>query len=342
MNFNQWKINFVLLLFVSSLVTVTMLIVGTDILKDLKVKETQINNLIDEVGALRGEKETGTVTHSSARPLATTEFTTDAYAPTNQQTVGTPTLPPENTKGQNVYLIVGQHSKLTDTIMVGVVDHDKKRITLMSVPRDFYINGRKINEYYEFFGIQKLADQITKITNLTVDKYVIVDMQSFKTFVDKIGGVDVYVEKGLVDTLYPTEKKGYQTFSISKGLHHLDGNTALKYARSRESTSDFDRARRQQQVIKAIKDTLEKKENLVQLISDVYGSIKGNVETNITYIDALMTFNTVRGYAISADHVFSTSNLLYSTYSTGGQYILLPKAKNYSEIQKTISDWLNQ
>ncbi len=337
MNFNQWKINFVLLLFVSSLVMVTMLIVGTDILKDLKVKETQINNLIDEVGALRGEKETGTVTHSSARPLATT----DIYNP-NQGVIDRQTLLLESTAGQKVYLIVGQHSKLTDTIMVGVVDHDKKRITLMSIPRDFYINGRKINEYYEFFGIQKLADQIAKITNLTVDKYVIVDMQSFKTFVDKIGGVDVYVEKGLVDTLYPTEKKGYQTFSISKGLHHLDGDTALKYARSRESTSDFDRAKRQQQVIKAIKDTLEKKENLIQLISDVYGSIKGNVETNITYIDALMTFNTVRGYAISSDHVLSTSNLLYSTYSTGGQYILLPKDKNYSEIQKTINDWLNQ
>lgn len=341
MNFNQWKINFVLLLFVSSLVMVTTLIVGTDILKDLRVKEAQINNLIDEVGALRGEKEIGTVSHSSARPLATTEFTTDTYT-SNQEVTGTQTLPPENTAGQKVYLIVGQHSKLTDTIMVGVVDHDKKRITLMSIPRDFHINGRKINEYYEFFGIQKLADQITKITNLTVDKYVIVDMQSFKTFVDKIGGVDVYVEKGLVDTLYPTEKKGYQTFSISKGLHHLNGDTALKYARSRESTSDFDRAKRQQQVIKAIKETLEKKENLVQLISDVYGSIKGNVETNITYIDALMTFNAVRGYAISSDHVLSTSNLLYSTYSTGGQYILLPKAKNYSEIQKTISDWLNQ
>ncbi len=333
----HWKINFTLLTAIMAIVTIAVLIVGTDILRDLKVKDAQINKLIDEVGALKGE------TPSPARSAAMKTLSQDQFAIDLAGTTGIPTAQAaENTKAQTVYLIVGQHSKLTDTIMVSVVDSQRKKVTLFSIPRDFHINGRKINEYYEFFGIQKLAEQITQITNLTIDKYVIVDMQSFKKFVDGIGGIDVNVEKGLVDTLYPTEKKGYQTFSISKGVHHMNGELALKYARSRETTSDFDRARRQQEVIKAIKQTLESKEDLIQLVGNIYDSIKGNIETNVSYIDAILSFNTVRGYTMSTNHVFSTANHLYSTHSTGGQYILLPKVKGYGEMQKAIGDWLNE
>jgi LCP family protein required for cell wall assembly len=333
----HWKINFTLLTAIVSIVTIAVLIVGTDILRDLKVKDAQINKLIDEVGALKGESP------SPSRSAAMQTLSPDQFAIDSASSTGIPVAQAaENTKAQTVYLIVGQHSKLTDTIMVSVVDTQRKKVTLFSIPRDFHINGRKINEYYEFFGIQKLAEQITQITNLTIDKYVIVDMQSFKKFVDGIGGIDVNVEKGLVDTLYPTEKKGYQTFSISKGVHHMNGELALKYARSRETTSDFDRARRQQEVIKAIKQTLEGKEDLIQLVGNIYDSIKGNIETNVSYIDAIMSFNAIRGYSMSTNHVFSTGNYLYSTHSTGGQYILLPKVKGYGDMQKAIGDWLNE
>lgn len=340
---NHWKINFVLLLAVSTLATVTMLIVGTDILKDLKVKESQISRLIDEVGEIKSVQE-GNGLHAAASIVAPMASVPGATATVSLAM--DPSLPSAptaaNTSKQNVYLLVGQHSKLTDTIMLGVVDHERKRITLMSIPRDFAINGRKINEYYQFFGIKKLAEEITKMTNLTIDKYVIVDMKSFTKFIDDIGGVDLYVEKALTDYSYPTEKKGYQVFSIAKGLHHLNGATALKYARSRHSTSDFDRAKRQQELIKAVKAELEKKSDLVELVQNIYDSVKGNIETNISYLEAIMQFNTIRSYVVSTNHVFTTSNLLYSTHNTGGQYILLPKAKNYSEIQKTIQEWLNQ
>lgn len=336
---NHWKINFVLLLIISTLTTLTLFVVGTDILSDLRVKESQINRLIDEVGELKANGQLAN-THPAAAGTQTLASTTGNQLQDTMLSISQTIV--ANTAKQNVYLIVGQHSKLTDTIMVGIVDHEKKRITLFSIPRDFAINGRKINEYYEFFGIKKLAEEITEMTNLSIDKYVIVDMKSFKQFIDDIGGVDVYVEKGLTDYSYPTEKKGYQTFSISQGLHHLDGDTALKYARSRHSTSDFDRAKRQQDLIKAVKAELEKKPDLVKLIQSIYDSVKGNVETNVSYLEAIMQFNAIRGYVVSTNHVFTTSDLLYSTHNTGGQYILLPKAKNYSEIQKTIQDWLNQ
>lgn len=328
---NQWKLNFVLLFVITALMTGTMFVVGTDILKDLKVKDAQINKLIDEVGKIEGGKEVEGFHAAALDKIIDGNTLIPAFANIVQ---------PKNQATQNVYLIVGQHSKLTDTIMIGVVDSATKKITLISIPRDFWINGRKINEYYEFFGVKKLADELTEITNLSIDKYVIVDMRSFKKFIDDIGGIDINVEKSLYDYSYPAENNAYQIFSIDKGFHHLDGDTALKYARSRHSTTDFDRSQRQQEIIKSVKAELEKKGNLIQLVGNIYDSVKGNIETNISYVDAIMIFNTVRGYAVSTNHVFTTSDLLYSTSSTSGQYILLPKAKNYSEIQKTIQDWL--
>ncbi len=332
---NHWKINFILLLAVSTLTTIAVLIVCTDILRDLKVKESQITKLIDEVGTLK----------SGSQPTAraTTTETTQAITSTEKITIGQESkLIPGPEKEMQTFLIVGHHSKLTDTIMVAVVDHKTKKVTLLSIPRDFATNGRKINEYYEFFGIKKLAEEITKITSLQIDKYAIVDMKSFKQFVDSIGGVDITIEKDLIDYNYPTEKKGYQTFSLKKGTHRLNGDLALKFARSRKSTSDFDRAKRQQELLKAIRTTLESKNDIIGLLEDIYNSTKDNVETNISFIDAVFTWRSTQGYKISTNHVFTTSDLLYSTHNTAGQYILLPKAKNYSEIQQKVSEWLQE
>ncbi len=331
---NHWKINFVLLLIVSTLASVTMLVVSSDILRDLKVKESQITKLIDEVGALKSNSQSVTTISPDA---------TQALASTEKIMIGQEAkfIPPPE-KDQQTFLIVGHHSRLTDTIMVAVVDHITKKVTLLSIPRDFATNGRKINEYYEFFGIKKLAEEITKITNLSIDKYAIVDMKSFKQFIDSIGGIDITVEKDLIDYNYPTEKKGYQTFSMKKGTHHLDGDLALKYARSRKSTSDFDRSKRQQDLLKAVKATLESKKDIIGMLENIYNSTKDNVETNISFIDAIFTWKNTQGYKISTNHVFTTSDLLYSTHNTAGQYILLPKAKNYTDIQEKVQEWLQE
>ncbi|NOZ44269.1 MAG: LCP family protein [bacterium] len=91
------------------------------------------------------------------------------------------------------------------------------------------------------------------------------------------------VPNTLYDTEYPEAKK-YVTFKIEKGLHHLDGATALKYARSRHSTSDFDRSRRQQQIIETVVDKLMSKENIgsISRIRSLYNDYSKMVFTNIS------------------------------------------------------------
>jgi hypothetical protein len=70
--------------------------------------------------------------------------------------------------------------------------------------------------------------------------------------VDELGGVDIEVPYDIVDREYPGPNYSYETFEITEGPHHLDGETALKYVRSRHTTSDFGRSARQQQLLQAL------------------------------------------------------------------------------------------
>ena len=105
--------------------------------------------------------------------------------------------------------------------------------------------------------MQLLKDKVREITGENIDYSVTLDFDGFVKFIDLLGGVDINVPEDLTDNEYPAgEDLAYTTFSIKKGQQTLDGATALKYARSRHSTSDFDRSIRQQLVIKAVKEKL--------------------------------------------------------------------------------------
>lgn len=315
----HWKINFIIFICVVSVATLAMLFTGIGIVKDLKVKQAQINVLIDEIGILKGgSTPAGEATNAKLFPMITEV--------------------PEQTKNQESYLLVGQHSGLTDTIILAI--KKDSIVTLVSIPRDFAINGRKINEFYEFFGPEKLAEEVTGITGLPIHKYVIIDMKAFSTFIDAIGGIDVVVERGISDYMYPKNNIDYETFSISAGPHHLDGDTALKYARSRKTTSDFDRSRRQQDIIKAVKVRLEQGDFL-PILKELYGNLTENVTTNISFVEAAQLATGISGITINPTKGLDTTNYLYQTYNKAGQYILLPKTGDYTDIQKQIQDWIS-
>ncbi len=166
---------------------------------------------------------------------------------------------------------------LTDTIMVASVDSRTKSAVLLSIPRDLYVTKSdkmgtgRINELYRNYkyylkrtekmttedasrgALEELSREIGRKIGLPIHRVVKVDFTAFSDVVDALGGVDVMVEKDLVDNEYPRANDvGYETFSVSAGLQHFDGETALKYARSRHSTSDFDRGLRQQALITAL------------------------------------------------------------------------------------------
>lgn len=235
-------------------------------------------------------------------------------------------------------LLVGTHGSLTDTLLLASINQEKETVTLVSIPRDLFVHGRKINEYYYKYGAQKLQDIVGEVSGRTVDKYFVVDLKGFVTIVDLLGGVDITVEKAITDYSYPNGTGGYETFSVGAGAQHLDGVTALKYARSRHSTSDFDRAVRQQQIIQAVRAKLEAFDVFTNIDDAValFQAAADAVSTDVDVFDGMNYWKRFHEFTVEQGNVLTTSNYLYSTISTGGQYILLPKTGDWQEIQEYI------
>lgn len=176
--------------------------------------------------------------------------------------------------GRTNILMLGMGGKnhpggmLSDTIIIASYEWQTKKMAMISVPRDLWVyipnyGYAKINEAYAYgeknpkvagSGSQAAADTVSKIFDIPIHYTVSIDFTGFEKMVDEIGGIDIMVDKDLVDYSYPADNMvDYAPLKISAGLQHMNGDLALKYARSRKSTSDFDRSKRQEQVLFAIK-----------------------------------------------------------------------------------------
>jgi LCP family protein required for cell wall assembly len=341
------------------------------LLGEMKNKDFQVNSLIDEVGELREEnmllyqKFTGgeTVLNMVAETVLELEgkvndvHDEEVFGLQKQLTEAQDRILLQSEAVESLVdagvsyepmvaedetldiLILGTHGSLTDTIMLASVNPELESVTLLSIPRDLAVNGRRINEFYYRYGMEALRDQIYEITGLYPEQYAVVDLAAFEQIVNILGGIDVYVEKDLYDTRYPGPNFTYETFSVTAGHHHFDGVTALKYARSRKSTNDFDRAKRQQQIVEAVRqriedlDLLSNSDELIGIFNTVYSS----VDTDIDLLSFLSYLKQYREFGIEQGHVLSTSNYLYSTYNVSGAYVLLPNAGDYSEIWEYVA-----
>jgi LCP family protein required for cell wall assembly len=214
----------------------------------------------------------------------------------------------------------GDHewTDLTDTIILASINTKKKTVTMLSIPRDLYVSypsgwAWRINELYgkwkkafsEAKAMSYLEDKVEEITWEKTDYFLNIDFSGFVKFVDLLWWVEINVPNDLVDTEYPDYNYWYETFKIKKWKQMLDWEVALKYARSRHSTNDFDRSLRQQLVIKAIKTKLLDLNyigNPTKLQSLFY-AINSNVKTD-------MWIKEIIGLALLAkeipnDHMFS-------------------------------------
>lgn len=237
-------------------------------------------------------------------------------------------------------LLLGTNGSHTDTIMVASINTEKEKISLFSVPRDLYINGRKINEYYTYYGVDTLERMVEEATGLQIDHYAQVDLDGFVEIVDVLGGVDVHVSKAIYDGLYPNSSGGYSPYSIDVGDHHFDGEEALRYARSRESTSDFDRAGRQQLILSAVRTKITQLDSIMDLkeLSEIFQTALSSSETDLNVLDIASYYYDYHDFDLSTGFVLTSSNYLYSLINEGGAYILLPRTGNFDEIHEVISN----
>lgn len=187
---------------------------------------------------------------------------------------------------------------LTDTMILVKINKDLKTVSMFSVPRDMYVDyphwwQGKLNEvYYRWLWFYKqdeskaMTDLIGKIKQITgeeINYYANIDFSGFKKIIDALWWIEVNVPEDLIDTEYPDWNYWYETFKIKKGLQTLNWETALKYARSRHSTSDFDRSLRQQLIISGIKDRIQNMWYLTDAskIKGLYLTLKENLKTNM-------------------------------------------------------------
>jgi anionic cell wall polymer biosynthesis LytR-Cps2A-Psr (LCP) family protein len=181
---------------------------------------------------------------------------------------------------------------------------------------------------------------------IPIDYYISVDFEGFVKMVDKVGGVDILVEKDLYDPFYPANNMiDYAPFKISAGLHHMDGATALKYARSRETTSDFDRSRRQEQVLVAVKEKILSSETLANpiKITELINLMGSHIRTNFSINEIRAFWDNMKGLDTSniINKVFDTapgSPLTALTDERG--YIIIPKKGigNYTDLQVIVQN----
>jgi LCP family protein required for cell wall assembly len=155
----------------------------------------------------------------------------------------------------------------TDTMMLVSIDPETQSASILSIPRDLYVvipgRGRdRINTAFVYGSVDNnpaggalLAMQTVEYNlGVYIDHYLMVDFSAVTNGINQIGGIDVYVPYIINDPTFPSMDYGFDPLYIPSGQQHFDGATALKYARTRHQDNDFYRARRQQQVVLAVRD----------------------------------------------------------------------------------------
>jgi LCP family protein required for cell wall assembly len=264
-------------------------------------------------GALRAIEQADPRRPAQARPGATAAVSVAAL--------------PEGLREPFNVLLVGVDRRPTpeegvrsDTLILVHVEPVAGWAGMLSIPRDSVVpirelGMRKINTAYTYgysnaealygagtapdaAGGALAAETVESFLGLKVHYIAQIDFSGFQRVVDTLGGISLDIERPILDPSYPTDDFGYERLYIPAGLQVLDGATALRYARSRHSSSDFDRSARQQQVLRAILHEVRARGMLSQaaLLPALAGDLQASVSTTLPLSD----LETLRGLAALA------------------------------------------
>jgi LCP family protein required for cell wall assembly len=227
---------------------------------------------------------------------------------------------------------------LTDTIVVASIHPELPAVSLLSIPRDFYawMPGHgfgKINTVFSRGGPVLMEATIRHNLGIEIDYYARVGFDSFITIVDTLGGVEVAVECPLQDTFPdPSSPSGQTDVDWAPGIHHLDGKHALWYVRSRWSTSDFDRHRRQQQVLRGLYRQVMSL-GIIPRIPSLWVALRENVSTDLD-LPGLIRLGSI-GLRLNTSNVrsrFVGGGTVEPWTGPEGLYILMPDREALSSL----------
>lgn len=277
-------------------------------------------------------------------------------------------------KDQFNILILGmggaQHeaSDLTDTLIVFIANPKNRKILLVSLPRDIWIDSlkTKINSLYHYGSSELVSKEVEKIIGQPIDKVLLVDFKAFDETIDFIGGIEIKVERSFDDFYFPIPGKEndlcdgdpelacrYEYLHFEAGWQKMDGERALKFVRSRnaegEEGTDFARNERQQKVIVALKNKILSGEILLnpQRILGFWRVAENNIQTDIAQEDYLpllkFFFPFWRGVQLESvvldGGAYSGEGLLYHPLNhSSGQWVLLPTGGNWEKVEEFIKE----
>ena len=225
----------------------------------------------------------------------------------------------------------------SDAIMIVRLEPARQRVALLSLPRDLIVNipgygYARINAatvygelYPELDGGTELARAtVSGLLGVPINHVVRADFTAFTTAIDAIGGIDLVVEKELYDPAYPTMDYGYMVAHFLPGPQHMDGATALIYARLRHADSDYHRARRQQQVIQAIIQRVREQNVLgqVQMMADLSTALRDDIQTDLSLDEMIGMAWAFRNFAPDQVERYTLDESLTSVGLAGDPYAI--------------------
>ncbi|MEA3249711.1 MAG: LCP family protein [Patescibacteria group bacterium] len=251
---------------------------------------------------------------------------------------------------------------LTDTLIIGSIRPSDGSVAMLSIPRDLLVpvpdyGWRKINSVNAFGELANdgRGGELTRTTvegllGIDVPYYIRIDFEGFKSVIDDVDGIDVYVERDFTDYSYPTYEHGIQIVSFEEGWQHMTGETALQFARSRHGNngegSDFARSDRQQKVISALKQKMTDYKTYLNpaKITNTLASLQSNVATNINLGEMLRFARLARE--------IETSNVMHEVLDNGidgplvdsvvnGAYVLLPENGDWNVLRDVAVNLFN-
>lgn len=251
-------------------------------------------------------------------------------------------------------------STLSDTIILASYDTQSKAVSMISIPRDFYAkipdNGyTKINAAHAYGeqrqeggGPEAAISVVEEVVGVPIHYYARVDFTGLEDIVDALGGVQVDVERDFCDYGYES-RSSTNPVCFKAGLQTMNGDTALKYARSRKALgpegSDFARSKRQQNIVVAIKEkalTSETALNPAKILA-VLESLGKHVKTNLGMNEIARVYEISKGIntkEVIQKNLDPTTGLVEATSSPTAGYILIPTAGQfqYSEIHEFVKN----
>jgi LCP family protein required for cell wall assembly len=267
----------------------------------------------------------------------------------------------------------GSGLRNTDTIILGTLDHKTKDTRMISFPRDLYAPygceadsqpyKTKINAIYAYGqsycdykdGMRTLRQTIETITGEKIQYTLMIRLEGVIEAVDAIGGIDVNVTEDHTD-IYPyielsdqrqqecvtySKKTAYCVFSFEEGVTHMDGETALIYGRMRYLSSDFDRGRRQQEVIKGVKDTIMADDKPItqkaQNLFNVYSKLTEKIEVKKVSGGGPSAEDFLAGLFLADEVNTNPLSIVVDPSFGGGGVIVKGSGSNYNFVDYTFS-----